>query len=198
MKNIILTGSKNKKIIKNEEYKKSISDISNNSEIKNIEKQKNTCVRSLLQDNNLIENNIEELGYKKEINLINNMYLDISNDFHNENLFIIKELEKKINSYKSQDKKKSIYDENKLITFNELIEKLVISKLKCKYCMNIVKLFYKYTRDMSQWTLDRIDNNLCHSNENTIICCLDCNLKRRNINSDKFNFTKKLKLNKTE
>ena len=28
-----------------------------------------------------------------------------------------------------------------------------------------------------QWTLDRIDNNIGHSKENVVICCLKCNLK---------------------
>lgn len=139
---------------------------------------------------------INELDYSKEIKLLNTLYLDISNNLYLENSFILRELTKKITSYKSQDEKKKIYNKDTLITINELLEKLVVSKLKCYYCNNIVKLIYKMVRTPNQWTLDRIDNSKNHSNENTIICCLECNLKRRNINSDKFNFTKKLILNK--
>lgn len=197
MKNIIITGQKNQKFIKDEEQKN--QNIGNNDNlIKNVKEKKDTYIRNLIDKDENIPNDIEELGYKKEVNLINNIFLDISNKYHDENRFIIKELERKLNGYKGQDKKKSKYDETLFINFNELVEKLVISKLKCKYCMKNVKLFYKLTRDMSQWTLDRINNDFCHSNSNTIICCLGCNLKRRNIDSVKFNFTKKLKLNKTE
>ena len=167
MKNIILTGIKNKKLIINscdseiitneDAIDKNVDDIdvynatvddSNidntnindvNNDIKNIV-EKNKTIRNLISKDKTISNNIQELGYKKEINLINNMYLDISNNFHNENLFIIKELNKKISGYKNQDKK-SIYNEKNLITFDKLLEKLVISKLKCNYCMKNVKLF---------------------------------------------------------
>lgn len=146
------------------------------------------------------KNNILELDYKNSITIINNIFLDNSSNiqYSSEFKFIKKELENKIRGYKNQDIKKSIYDENKLITYNDLLEKLVISKLKCYYCNDAVKLIYKICRDPNQWTLDRLNNDLCHSKENTIICCLKCNLKRRNIDSNKFNFTKKLNLNKIE
>ena len=97
------------------------------------------------------------------------------------------------NCYKQQDIKKKIND-NSLIKIDELIEKLVTSKLKCFYCKNKILLFYLNVREKIQWTLDRIDNNKNHSNQNTIICCLECNLKRRTKNKDKFLFTKQLKI----
>lgn len=140
--------------------------------------------------------NIKEINYKESIIIINNIFLNISDTNNVEMIKIKKELENKIKGYKNQDIKKNIYIENKLITYNDLVEKLVISKLKCYYCRDNVKLLYTAVRDDNQWTLDRINNDLCHSKENTIICCLKCNLKRRNINSEKFNFTKKLQLNK--
>ena len=68
--------------------------------------------------------------------------------------------------------------------------------MKCKYCRESVFLLYKEVRDPKQWTLDRIDNNFGHNNDNVIICCLDCNLKRRNTNMNKFLFTKQLKISK--
>ncbi len=56
-------------------------------------------------------------------------------------------------------------------------------------------IFFEKVRDENQWTLDRINNYDEHSNENTIICCLKCNLQRRRKNSDKFLFTKQLETN---
>ena len=35
-----------------------------------------------------------------------------------------------------------------------------------------------------------------HTNENTVISCLDCNLQRRKKNSQKFKFTKQLTIKK--
>ena len=59
--------------------------------------------------------------------------------------------------------------------------------------MNVL-LFYKNVREEKQWTLDRIDNNSGHSNINTVIACLQCNLQRRNTNDKKFLFTKQMRL----
>ena len=58
-----------------------------------------------------------------------------------------------------------------------------------------MKLFFEKVRDEEQWTLDRINNYDEHSNENTIVCCLKCNLQRRRKNSEKFLFTKQLENN---
>ena len=76
--------------------------------------------------------------------------------------------------------------------------KLVASKLKCLYCKNQVRVFYSKLKDPEQWTLDRIDNDLPHTDDNTVVCCLKCNLQRRVTNADKFAFTKNLKITKKE
>ena len=110
------------------------------------------------------------------------------------NEFIKKELIKKLNGYKNQDKKKKILNISKLINYNKLVEILVISKLKCYYCKCNTKLFYSKVRDMEQWTLDRIDNEMGHNSNNVVICCLGCNLERRNTNMEKFLFTKQLRI----
>ena len=54
-----------------------------------------------------------------------------------------------------------------------------------------MNFLYKISRDPLQWTLDRIDNSIGHTNDNVIICCLKCNLERRCKNSNAFLFTKK-------
>jgi hypothetical protein len=136
------------------------------------------------------------LIYHNQITMINTMYL-LNTYTCNDSKLLKQEIDKKINGYKAQDIKKKIYEEILLITFNDLIEKMVSSKLKCKYCSKNVIVLYKNIREPMQWTLDRIDNNKCHSYDNTIICCLKCNLQRRRIDMNKFLFTKKLTLVKT-
>ncbi len=128
-----------------------------------------------------------------QIILINKLYL---NEDFTERKELTTNLNNKINSYKQQDIKRNIHDDNTLILFENLIEKLLLSRLKCYYCKNNLYLFYLNIREKYQWTLDRIDNNKNHSNENTLISCLECNLKRRVQNKDAFLFTKQLKIKK--
>jgi hypothetical protein len=129
-------------------------------------------------------------NYKEQIKMINMLYFD--NEFAHKKL-LEREIDKKISSYKTQDINKNKYDGNN-INREETVEKLVASKLKCYYCKSNVLLFYNKVRDMEQWTLDRIDNNINHSNNNVIIACLKCNLQRRCQDKDKFLFTKQLKI----
>ena len=164
--------------------------LTNNEEVKKRNKSENI-------NNELKKNNIYLINYinnpNLQINLINNLYLD--NDFP-EKKYILDELKIKLNSYKQQDKKK--YNEsNNLITLDNIIEKLVCSKLKCYYCMNDVNILYKDLKQKNQWTLDRIDNDIGHNTDNVVISCLKCNLDRGTKDINKFNFTKKLKLIKT-
>tara|TARA_Y100001935_G_C17245156_1_gene477905 strand:- start:86 stop:577 length:492 start_codon:yes stop_codon:yes gene_type:complete len=127
-----------------------------------------------------------------QIKCINNIYFDIS--FQYKDLFC-KEIKKKINGYKSQDKKKFInndYNNINLISFNDIVEKLVKSKLSCYYCSNKIFIIYKFIRDDNQFTLDRLNNCDIHTNNNTIVSCYKCNIKRRNQNSEKFKLSKNL------
>lgn len=107
-------------------------------------------------------------------------------------------LERKINGYKQQDIKKEIYDAEQLVSLSNVTSKLISCSLKCYYCSERVKLLYRVVRDPKQWTLDRIDNDLCHSDDNTVVCCLSCNLKRRVTDHEKFNFTKRMVLVKKD
>ena len=110
---------------------------------------------------------------------------------------IIKEIERKIAGYKQQDMKKNIYHEEEIIQFQQVMEKFIECQLKCYYCFQHMKLLYKIVRDSQQWTLDRIDNSLGHTQANVVICCLECNLKRRVQSSKNYLFTKQLKLVKS-
>ena len=137
--------------------------------------------------------------YKFQVQMINKLYLESNEkieDFEYRKE-CLREIDKKIASYKTQDINKKKYDDNN-IKFQEVIEKLVICKLKCYYCKCTTRIFYQNVREMTQWTLDRIDNDLPHTNDNVIIACLKCNLARRRQNKDKFLFTKQLKIKKID
>ena len=130
------------------------------------------------------------LESKNHISIINQLFLEQS--FNGDNT-TKKELHKKINSYKQQDIKK---DKNLdgLISYEELLEKLVLSKLKCYYCRKDVLLLYENNREQKQWTLDRLDNSQGHTKDNVVVCCLKCNLERRCLNDEKFLFTKQMRI----
>lgn len=168
---------------------------------------------SLLNRGKSLRNETKELDeiyftYNKQIeilniyflnnDILNNYILNNDNNDNNDNTLKLlrSELTKKINSYKNQDLCKNIYNSNTIISINDVVEKLVSSKLKCYYCLKNVLLFYKNVRDDLQWTLDRIDNDKDHSNDNTIIACLKCNLQRRRRDKDIFLFSKQLKIRK--
>ena len=117
-----------------------------------------------------------------------------ANEDFSGNIFVKKELERKIKSYRAQDIKKYKLNEEKLIKMDECIDKLVLSKMKCYYCMEDMLLVYENVREPKQWTLDRIDNSKGHITENVVISCLDCNLKRRTMSDRKFKFSKQMKI----
>jgi hypothetical protein len=136
--------------------------------------------------------------------LIPKLYLKMEtiDDFSLEHLEmkIIEEVKVKQASYINQDsKKKRIIRENReKITTEQIVEKLLTSLYKCYYCKEGVQILYENTREPKQWTLERIDNEEGHTYDNCVIACLECNLKRRNMNIEKFEFTQNLKIIKKE
>jgi hypothetical protein len=157
--------------------------------MKTVKLVKNKTIRTNFSLDN--EKKPIEVEHKKQVDTVNKIYLGIDIEEHKN---IISELRKKTNSYKTQDEKKDRYDISSFIKNEELYEKLVVSKLRCFYCSKEVKVVYGYVRDDFQWTLDRIDNGIGHSSENTVISCLKCNLQRRVTDCKKFEFTKKLRI----
>ena len=89
-------------------------------------------------------------------------------------------------------------DKNSFITIDDAITKLCECNLACFYCLEQTMVVYTIVREMKQWTLDRIDNNIGHISSNVVISCLDCNLKRRRIQQDAFLFTKQLNIVKID
>lgn len=117
--------------------------------------------------------------------------IETNNDFNSE-------LKKKYSAYKNQDKNKNKFDETKHITYLQMINKLYDSQLKCYYCNCELLILFNKRREGSQWTLERLDNNIGHYESNTCIACLKCNLKRRTDSHDYFKQGKQLTLIKLE
>jgi hypothetical protein len=108
------------------------------------------------------------------------------------------ELNKKISSYKQQDIIRKLLDAEKFIDLNTVITKLYDCNLECYYCKDKMFLLYEMAREMKQWSVDRINNDLGHNRDNIVMACLDCNLKRRRKGKDAFLFTKQLTIIKSE
>jgi hypothetical protein len=152
---------------------------------------------------NMMDLDLTLLPNKIQLDYIIQLYMAVPLPPSNRGIveLLERELHKKINGYKTQDIKKALYNTSAtsaLITFAEVVEKLVASKLNCVYCCQPVYVLYKDVRDPTQWTLDRKDNDIGHSHQNTVIACLKCNLQRRRIDEDKFMFTKRLKICKMD
>lgn len=108
------------------------------------------------------------------------------------------EINKKISSYKNQDLIKNRYNSSKFLTFESVIEKMNDCQLKCRYCKSEMFVLYDITREMNQWSIDRVDNTHGHNIDNFHLACLECNLKRRRRTDEKFLFTKQLNIVKQE
>lgn len=129
--------------------------------------------------------------YNKQIQIINSLYL---NQGCEQDILAKREISKKINGYKSQDIQKELLDLNRLISLDQTIEKLMVSKLKCFYCKENCELLYKNTLAKKQWTLDRLNNEYGHNHDNVVICCLECNIKKGEMDSDRFKQGKDIKI----
>ncbi len=129
--------------------------------------------------------------YNKQKTVLFQAYL---NEENNETKSLIKEIQKKINSYELQDNKKNRLDKVLFISLQEVLEKLVESQMSCFYCKCNILLLYQNSREPTQWTLERINNNIQHQLDNIEISCLKCNLQRRNQNSDAFQLSKQMKI----
>ena len=108
------------------------------------------------------------------------------------------ELNKKISSYKQQDIIRKLLNPEKFIDLNIIITKLYECNLECYYCKDKIFLLYEMARELKQWSVDRIDNNLGHNRDNIVIACLNCNLRRRCKDKDAFLFTKQLTIIKSQ
>ena len=130
---------------------------------------------------------------------------ELFNSFKNDNthfseavIVIRNEVNKKISSYKQQDIIRKLLDEEKFIDLDTVITMLCECNLECYYCKERMAILYELVREMKQWSIDRINNNMGHNKDNIVMACLDCNLKRRRKGKDAFLFTKQLNIIKSE
>lgn len=133
------------------------------------------------------------LDKNNHISFVNMLFLNNCFDGKKE---LQRELMNKLSNYKQQDKRKKRYNSESFIKLEELLEKLVVTKLKCNYCKDQCLLFYKNVREQKMWTLDRIDNNIGHNKDNVVISCLACNLQKRRRGEEAFKFMKQMVITK--
>ena len=109
---------------------------------------------------------------------------------------ILKHITQKIAGYKSQDIKKELYEEEKLVDVAYVLKTLENAENICYYCKEQVKVLYENVREPLQWSLDRIDNSIGHNRENVVIACLQCNVGRKTMHQGRYEFTKQLVITK--
>jgi RNase P subunit RPR2 len=125
---------------------------------------------------------------------ISKLYLNMEDDAIEHRVLILKELSNKVAGYKRQDIGKNVYNKDLFISLETVIDKLLCFRLKCFYCKQCCELLYKHMYSKQQWTLDRIDNNVGHNADNVVVSCLECNLKRGTMDSDRYKCGKQIGL----
>ena len=198
-----------KKIEYNNDNNTKINNINNNEEkIINIEGTNNRyMMKKFIKTNKLNEKKIkkriesekwsfsnEYFEYENQIKMMNNIFNNNYQYVDEISKIANQQIHKKINSYKHQDILKNRLNKIKLITFESVVNKMIECQLKCRYCNGSMNVLYDISREMKQWSVDRIDNEVGHNIDNFHLACLECNLKRRRRTDEKFLFTKQLNL----
>jgi len=139
------------------------------------------------------------LNYEKQMQMIKEIYCKSNQEENNQVKTILhQEIERKISSYKQQDLLKNKYNEPDFINIECVLKKLIDTDMQCFYCKCQILVLYEIVRELTQWSVDRINNDEGHNKDNFVIACLNCNIKRRTTNSKKFLFTKQLNLVKVD
>ena len=194
-KNISISGKKNVHGLSSTTTTGTMSEMrdGNNHDISSVNIDDTCRKRAACEKWNLPNN---YFTYSHQFNVLSKLYMNFENDVINNREIYIKEITKKISGYKRQDIDKNVYSKNTFISLEELIEKLLCSKLKCFYCKCECELIYENVLSKRQWTLDRIENDAGHNADNVVICCLECNLKRGTMDSGRFKYGKQLRFKK--
>lgn len=197
-KQIVLTNSDKKTEIKNiqkKEKEKKMRVETNTWGLDNEDLAFETQLELLRQISDSLVKTKEAIKETKEAIKETNDNKEITNK---ERQMIISHIKTKLSSYKQQDILKKKYLPEDFVSYNDVIGLLTQSNMKCYYCSCETYLLYEIVREMKQWSLDRINNDIGHNKNNLVICCLECNLKRRRTNKDAFFFTKNLKIQKMD
>ena len=202
---IILTNSDKKSEIKNiqqKEKEKKMRLETNTWGLDNEDLAFETQLELLRQISHSLEENkaIKETKDNKDITNkeITNKEITNKEITNKERQMIVSHIKTKLSSYKQQDILKKKFLPEDFVSYNDVITLLSQSNMKCYYCSCETYLLYEIVREMKQWSLDRINNDIGHNKNNLVICCLECNLKRRRTNKDAFFFTKNLKIQKMD
>ena len=168
-----------------------INELTNGSkQIKKKEKEKKMRVETKTWGLNNYD-----LSFETQLKLLKTIYnKEINNEtiIDKHSAMIVSHIKAKISSYKQQDILKNKLNDSDFVSFNDVIDLLFESQMKCHYCSCETYLLYEVVRENKQWSLDRINNEIGHNRNNLLIACLECNLKRRRTNKDAFFFTKNL------
>jgi RNase P subunit RPR2 len=130
--------------------------------------------------------------YDKQLEVLRRLIAD--DPTLEERKFFIKEIKVKLDGYARQDDANGVRDLSAFISLDATIELLLVSKMRCAYCRECCELIYKDVMAPRQWTLDRVDNDLGHNDNNVVLACLACNLQRRTMNAERFKFGKQLRI----
>lgn len=136
----------------------------------------------------------EDYVYENQMKIIKNIFNNNYNFNDDISKIMLQQINKKIYGYKQQDIIKKLFDLEKFLNIETVVNKMIECELKCYYCSCEMDVLYDIAREMKQWTVDRINNDLGHNIDNFYLACLECNLKRRRRSDDKFLFTKQMKL----
>lgn len=126
---------------------------------------------------------------KCEMLLLSKLYMGHCTDT-SEVKHLSTQIKTKVRGYEQQDKKMD-RDTGQNITSDETVEKLIESSMTCNYCSDCVTTQYtsaevSHDTHSKQWTLDRINNALPHTKQNTLVACLSCNVRRGRMSHDAF------------
>ena len=166
---------------------KSKSKQTNGNKLVDCTKEKKTRVEATIWE--LVA---DDLTHSTQVQILNYLKNNLKTDAGPYASKYVSHIKSKICSYKNQDIKKNRLDLDKLITYDETLDLLSSSGLRCHYCADEVYILYEKVRENKQWSLDRINNDIGHNSGNLVIACLECNLKRRRTNKDSFMFTKNM------
>ena len=170
-----------------------------NTNVKNIQKKEKE--KKMRVETNTWGLDNEDLAFNTQLELLRQISQPVLNNKESNNKekqMIVSHIKTKLSSYKQQDILKKKFSSQDFVSYIDVLTLLNDSNMKCYYCNCETYLLYEIVREMKQWSLDRINNDIGHNKNNLVICCLECNLKRRRTNKDAFFFTKNLKIQKMD
>lgn len=136
----------------------------------------------------------ENFEYENQLKMVNDICGNHFNYTDDVSKIVFQHIHKKISGYKQQDSLKKRFDNENFLDFECVINKMVECKLICRYCNETMNVLYHISREMKQWSVDRINNNIGHNKDNFHLACLECNLNRRRRTDENYLFTKQLQI----